>query len=89
MLFGRVLGAWSYLVMVVGVAYAFNLRFLWALGFTLTGWLLVQLASRLLQRPLNQVFSTSGRSQPAAPPCSRPATSSRGRPSSPSRCATR
>jgi len=57
MLFGRLLGAWSYLVMVAGVAYAFNLGFLWALGFTIAGWLLVQLASRLLERPLNFVFS--------------------------------
>ena len=57
MLFARVLGAWSYLVMVTGVSYTFGLEFGWALGFTLVGWLVVQLLSRLLQRPINWTFS--------------------------------
>lgn len=57
MLFGRVIGAWSYLVIIVGVAYSYRLEFGWALGFTLVGWLVMQLLSRMLQRPVNWLFA--------------------------------
>lgn len=54
---GRLLQVWSYLIIVVGVSHAFRLSIPWALGFTLTGWLVMQVLSRLLQRPLNWVSS--------------------------------
>lgn len=57
LLFGRLWQAWSYLIVVVGVAYAFHLGFWWALGFTLAGWVAMQLLSRLMHRPLNWLGS--------------------------------
>ena len=55
--FGRAIEAWSYLVMVVGISTAFRLPFWWAFGFTLAGWVVMQLLSRLLHRPVNWAFS--------------------------------
>lgn len=57
LLLGRVLEGWSFLILVFGVASAFETRFLWALGFTLAGWLVMQLLSRLAQRPLTWMAS--------------------------------
>lgn len=55
--FGRLLEAWSYLIVLVGVSHAFDVRLTWSLGFTLAGWLVIQLLSRLGQRPLNWLAS--------------------------------
>ncbi|SHK01236.1 hypothetical protein SAMN02745244_03754 [Tessaracoccus bendigoensis DSM 12906] len=57
MMLGRVWQAWSYLIVVVGVAYTFHLGFWWALGFTLVGWVVMQLLSRLLRHPLDWLGS--------------------------------
>jgi hypothetical protein len=57
LMLGRVWQAWSYLIVVVGVAHAFQLKFWWALGFTLAGWVAMQLLARLMHRPLNWLGS--------------------------------
>ena len=57
LMLGRVWQAWSYLIVVVGVAHAFQLKFWGALGFTLAGWVAMQLLARLMHRPLNWVGS--------------------------------
>lgn len=54
---GRVLQAWSYLVLWIGVARTFSLDWFWSLAFTIAGWLVMQLLSRLAQRPLNWLYS--------------------------------
>lgn len=54
---GRLLQAWSFLVFWLGVGVTFQLSWPWALGFTISGWLVMQLASRLLHRPLGWVYS--------------------------------
>lgn len=54
---GRVLQAWSYLVLWLGVSVVFRLDWLWALGFTIAGWVVMQLLARMLSRPLNWVSS--------------------------------
>lgn len=54
---GRVLQAWTFLVFWFGVAITFDLFWPWALGFTIGGWLVMQLLSRLLHRPLNWLYS--------------------------------
>ena len=53
--FGKVLQGWSYLILWLGVAHVFGLNRWWALGFTLAGWFVMQLLSRLMQRPLNWI----------------------------------
>lgn len=57
LLIGRVLEGWSFLILVVGVSNAFQLSLLWSLVFTLTGWVVMQVSSRLAQRPLNWLTS--------------------------------
>lgn len=52
MFIGRVLQAWSFLVLVMGITYAYNTVFLTALGYALAGWLAMQLLMRLMQKPL-------------------------------------
>lgn len=52
MFIGRVLQAWSFLVLVMGITYAYNTVFLTALGYALAGWLAMQLVTRLMQKPL-------------------------------------
>lgn len=54
---GRLLQTWSFLVLWFGVAVTFKLSWPWALGFTIAGWLVMQLLSRLLHRPLNWLYS--------------------------------
>lgn len=54
---GRLWEGWSFVVLVVGASWAFAVPVTWALGFTLTGWLVMQLLSRILQRPLNWAAS--------------------------------
>lgn len=54
---GRLLQAWSYLVLWVGVSATFAVGWLWALVFTIVGWVVMQLLSRGLQRPLNWATS--------------------------------
>lgn len=51
--FGRLLQGWSFLILWFGLAHAFGLGRWWALGFTLSGWVVMQLLSRLVQRPLS------------------------------------
>ena len=48
---GRVLEAWQYLVLVVGVSATFGVTLATALGITLVGWVVMQLVSRLLRVP--------------------------------------
>ncbi|HMR49643.1 MAG TPA: hypothetical protein PKE40_11775 [Arachnia sp.] len=52
MFIGRVLQAWSFLVLVMGITHAYNTVFLTALGYALAGWLAMQLLTRLMQKPL-------------------------------------
>ena len=52
MFIGRVLQAWSFLVLVMGITYAYNTVFLTALGYALAGWLAMQLLMRQMQKPL-------------------------------------
>lgn len=54
---GRLLQAWSYLILWLGVATTFGLNWYWSLGITLAGWVVMQLLARLLQRPLNWAYS--------------------------------
>lgn len=54
---GRVLEAWGYLVLVVGVSAAFDIRLPLALGVSLAGWIIMQLASRLLRAPASWLGS--------------------------------
>ena len=54
---GRVLEAWGYLVLVVGVSAAFGIRLPLALGVSLAGWIIMQLASRLLRAPASWLGS--------------------------------
>ena len=55
--FGRVFEAWSYLLVLVGVSHAFGVSITWAFGFTLAGWLVIQVISRVGQRPFSWVSS--------------------------------
>ena len=48
---GRVLEAWQYLVLVVGVSDTFGVTLATALGITLVGWVVMQMVSRLLRVP--------------------------------------
>ena len=48
---GRVLEAWQYLVLVVGVSATFGVTLATALGITLVGWVVMQMVSRLLRVP--------------------------------------
>ncbi|MHA6524974.1 hypothetical protein [Tessaracoccus sp. G1721] len=48
---GRMLEAWQYLVLVVGVSAAFGVTPATALGITLAGWVVMQMVSRLLRVP--------------------------------------
>lgn len=57
LLIGRVLDGWGFLILVLGVSSAFRVTLPWSLGFTLAGWFVMQLLSRLLQRPLSWVTS--------------------------------
>lgn len=57
LLIGRVLQGWSFLILWFGVAHVFSLRWVWALAFTLSGWFVMQLLSRLLQRPVGAMSS--------------------------------
>jgi len=57
MFIGRLLQAWSFLVLVMGMGYAYKASFWMALGFALAGWLTMQLLSRLLHRPLGWLSS--------------------------------
>lgn len=50
---GRVLQGWSFLILWFGVGAVFGLGRWSALGLSLTGWVVMQLLSRLLQRPLS------------------------------------
>lgn len=54
---GKLLEAWSYLIFWFGVATTFRLGLLPALGFTIAGWLVMQLLSRLAHRPISWVIS--------------------------------
>lgn len=54
---GRLLQAWSYLILWLGVSVTFGLGWFWALVFTIVGWLVMQLLSRLLHRPLDWLYS--------------------------------
>ncbi|NLE96590.1 MAG: hypothetical protein GX596_01185 [Propionibacterium sp.] len=54
---GRLLQAWSYLILWFGVGSAFGLHWLWALVFTIAGWLAMQLLSRLAHRPISWLLS--------------------------------
>jgi len=54
---GRLLEAWSYLIFWYGVANTFDLGWGASLGFTIAGWLVMQLLSRLVHRPLSWVVS--------------------------------
>lgn len=54
---GRVLQAWSYLILWLGVSVTFGLGWAWSLGFTIVGWVIMQLLSRLLHRPLDWLYS--------------------------------
>ncbi|MDO5677746.1 MAG: hypothetical protein Q4G35_09610 [Propionibacteriaceae bacterium] len=49
--FGRVLQGWAFLILWFGLADAFSLGRWWALAFSLSGWFVMQLLSRLTQRP--------------------------------------
>lgn len=55
--FGRVFEAWSYLLVLVGVSHAFGVSITWAFGFTLAGWLVIQVISKVGQRPFSWVSS--------------------------------
>lgn len=57
LLLGRALEGWSFLILVIGVASAFDVSLLWSLGFSAAGWVVMQVVSRLAQRPLNWVTS--------------------------------
>ncbi|MBB1484708.1 hypothetical protein H5392_12675 [Tessaracoccus sp. MC1865] len=57
MFFGRVLQGWSFLILWFGLAEVFDIGRWWALGFSLSGWFVMQLLSRLLQRPVTWVGS--------------------------------
>ncbi|MFV0429371.1 MAG: hypothetical protein ACK5KO_08100 [Arachnia sp.] len=52
---GRGLELWGYLILFLGVRHVFGLGYGWALGLTFGGWLVMQLISRLVQRPLGWV----------------------------------
>lgn len=52
MFIGRILQAWSFLVLVMGITYAYNTVFLTALAYAMAGWLTMQLLTRLAQKPL-------------------------------------
>lgn len=54
---GRALEAWGYLVLVVGVSAAFDIRLPLALGVSLAGWIIMQMASRLLKAPVSWLGS--------------------------------
>ncbi|GAB3817380.1 hypothetical protein GCM10028820_18240 [Tessaracoccus terricola] len=54
---GRVLQAWSFLVLWFGVGVTFQLTWPWALGFTIAGWVVMQLLARFLDRPFNWLYS--------------------------------
>lgn len=54
---GRILEAWSYLIFWYGVTRVFDLIWGSALGFTIAGWLVMQLLSRLVHRPLSWAMS--------------------------------
>lgn len=54
---GRCLEVWSYVIIVAGFAHAFGTSLPLALAFTIVGWLAMQLASRLLRRPVDWVGS--------------------------------
>jgi len=54
---GRIWEGWSFMVLIVGASWAFSVPIAWALGFTIAGWLVMQLLSRLLQKPLNWAAS--------------------------------
>lgn len=53
----RLLQAWSYLILWLGIGVTFRVQWPWALGFTLAGWVVMQLLARLMSRPLNWVSS--------------------------------
>ena len=57
LLLGRMLEGWSFLILVIGVASAFDVSLLWSLGFSAAGWVVMQIVSRVAQRPLNWVTS--------------------------------
>lgn len=54
---GRLLQIWSYLIWWLGVGTTFRVDWGWALGLTLGGWLVMQLLSRLLHRPVNWAYA--------------------------------
>lgn len=58
---GRVLEAWSYLILWFGVGSAFDLSWYWALATTIAGWLVMQLLSRLGHRPIGWVIARAWR----------------------------
>jgi len=58
---GRLLQMWSYLIMWLGVGTTFRLEWQWALGVTIVGWVVMQLVSRLLDRPITWVYSRAWR----------------------------
>ncbi len=54
---GRVLEGWSHVILWFGVAHVFRLGWALALAITITGWLVMQLLSRLLHRPTSWMLS--------------------------------
>lgn len=54
---GRLLQAWSYLIMWLGVGTTFGVGWQWSLGITIVGWVAMQLVSRLVDRPVNWAYS--------------------------------
>ncbi|GAA4902590.1 hypothetical protein GCM10025789_21680 [Tessaracoccus lubricantis] len=55
--FGRVLQGWSFLILWFGLDVVFGIGRWWGLVFALSGWGVMQVLSRLLQRPVNWVGS--------------------------------
>lgn len=54
---GRLLEAWSYVIFWYGVARTFTLSWYWALLFTIAGWLVMQLLSRLAHQPIGWLIA--------------------------------
>lgn len=57
LILGRFLEIWGFLIFWYGVSQVFELRWFAALGVTLAGWLVMQLISRLLHRPISWVVA--------------------------------
>ena len=53
----RVLQAWSYLILWLGVGATFGVEWPWALGFALAGWIVMQFLARILSKPMGYLSS--------------------------------